>query len=49
MPYKINMDDWSHQQELDYEHIPFKCNLYHEYMNFAQSWPKNWDKQTLPW
>lgn len=32
---KLKVDDWSHVQQLDYEHIPFKCKVCHEYGHFA--------------
>ena len=32
---KLKVDDWSHIQQLDYEQIPFKCNVCHEYGHFA--------------
>ena len=38
---QINMDGWSYQQELDYEHVLFKCNTLHEYEHFAKKIPNN--------
>lgn len=32
---KVKVDEWSHIQQLDYEQIPFKCKVCHEYGNFA--------------
>jgi len=32
---KLKVDDWSHIQQLDYEQIPFKCEVCHEYGHFA--------------
>jgi hypothetical protein len=32
---KIKVDEWSHIQQLDYEQIPFKCKVCHEYGHFA--------------
>ena len=32
---KIKVDEWTHIQRLDYEQIPFKCKLCHEYGHFA--------------
>ena len=32
---KIKVDKWMHRQQLDYEHIPFKCKVCHEYGHFA--------------
>lgn len=32
---KIKVDKWTHIQQLDYEQIPFKCNVCHEYGHFS--------------
>jgi len=32
---KIKVDQWNHIQQLDYEQIPFKCKVCHEYRHFA--------------
>jgi len=32
---KLKVDDWTHIQQLDYEQIPFKCKVCHEYGHFA--------------
>jgi len=32
---KLKVDEWSHIQQLDYEQIPFKCKVCHEYGHFA--------------
>jgi len=32
---KLKVDDWCHIQQLDYEQIPFKCKVCHEYGHFA--------------
>jgi len=32
---KLKVGDWSHIQQLDYEQIPFKCKVCHEYGHFA--------------
>lgn len=32
---KLKVDDWRHIQQLDYEQIPFKCKVCHEYGHFA--------------
>jgi len=32
---KLKVDDWVHIQQLDYEQIPFKCKICHEYGHFA--------------
>ena len=37
---RINVADWSHIQELDYEQIPFKCRFCHEYGHFARNCKK---------
>lgn len=34
---KLKVDDWTHIQSLDYEQIPFKCKVCHEYDHFFQS------------
>lgn len=34
---KIKVDQWTHIQKLDYEKIPFKCKVCHEYGHFANS------------
>ena len=31
---KFKVDSWVHIQQLDYEQIPFKCKVYHEYGHF---------------
>jgi len=38
LPKAINlcMDSWVQMQEVDYDQLPFKCKLYHEYWNFAK-------------
>jgi len=37
---KIKVDQWTHIQQLDYEQIPFKCKVCHEYGHFANRCPK---------
>ena len=32
---KIKVDQWNHIQQPDYEQIPFKCKVCHEYGHFA--------------
>ena len=32
---KLKVDEWSYIQQLDYEQIPFKCKVCHEYGHFA--------------
>ena len=34
------MEGWSHLQIVDYEQIPFKCKVCHEYRHFAKSCQK---------
>ena len=36
----LTLGEWSHIQELDYEHIPFKCLRCHVYGHFTKSCPK---------
>lgn len=31
---KINVDQWTHIQQLDYKQLPFKCKVCHEYGHF---------------
>lgn len=38
---KLNLDDWTHIQKLDYEQLPFKCKSCHKYGNFAKNCPIN--------
>ena len=38
---KLKVDDWCHIQQLDYEQIPFKCKVCHEYGNFPNRCPKS--------
>jgi hypothetical protein len=37
---KLSLGEWSHIQELDYDHIPFKCLWCHAYGHFAKICPK---------
>ena len=37
---KLKVDDWTHIQQLDYEQIPFKCKVCHEYGHFANQCSK---------
>lgn len=32
---KIKVDQWTHIQQVDYEQLPFKCKVCHEYGHFA--------------
>ena len=34
---KLNVGDWSHFQELDYELLPFRFRFCHEYGHFARN------------
>ena len=36
----LNVADWSHIQELDYEQLPFKCHHCHGYGHFARNCKK---------
>ena len=36
----INMEGWSHLQAIDYDQIPFKCKMCHEYGHFSKFCPK---------
>jgi hypothetical protein len=38
---KLTLDDWNHIQNLDYEQLPFKCKVCHEYEHFSRRFPKN--------
>lgn len=38
---QLNLDGWYHIQALDYEKLPFKCNLSQEYGHVAKSRPKS--------
>ena len=38
---KLKVDDWCHIQQLDYEQIPFKCKVCHEYGHFANRCSKS--------
>jgi hypothetical protein len=33
---KLTVTDWMHIQELDYEQLPFKCRLFHDYRHFPR-------------
>jgi hypothetical protein len=37
---QLNLDSWSYIQQVDYEQIPFKCKICHEYGHFAKSCPQ---------
>jgi hypothetical protein len=45
---QIKIDDWSFQQPLDYEHIPFKCHICHDHGHFAKNFPKLQQSQPPP-
>jgi hypothetical protein len=38
---KLKLNDCIHIQKLDYEQVPLKCKMCHEYGHFARSFPKN--------
>ena len=44
---RLNVADWSHIQELDYEQLPFKCQFYHEYGHFARNCKKKIDSDPV--
>lgn len=44
----FHMDSWSHVQEVDYDQLPFKCKLYHEYEHFSKGFPKGGDSMEKP-
>jgi hypothetical protein len=37
---QIKIDEWSFQQLLGYEHIPFKCHIFDDHGHFAKNFPK---------
>jgi hypothetical protein len=38
---QLTLDNWSFLQQVDYEQLPFKCRMCHEYGHFAKSCPKS--------
>ena len=36
----LNMEGWKHLQTVDYEQIPFKCKVCHEYGHFSKTCKK---------
>ena len=42
---KINVAEWSHIQEIDYEKLPFKCLHCHEYKHFARNCKKKSEEE----
>jgi hypothetical protein len=42
---QLNLDSWTYIQQVDYEHIPFKCKICHEYGHFSKSCPQAKDTQ----
>ena len=34
------MDKWTHSQKVDYDQLPFKCKIFHDYGHFARYCPK---------
>ena len=45
----LNVADWSHTQELDYEQIPFKCRFCHGYGHFARNCKKKAENEKNQW
>ena len=45
---QLTVGEWSHIQELDYEHIPFKCLYFHVYGHFVKRCPKAKEMVTPP-
>jgi hypothetical protein len=43
LPEAINLtlDKWNYLQQVDYEQLPFKCKICHEYGHFAKHCPKS--------
>ena len=44
---KLTVADWSHVQELDYEHFFFKCRHFHGYGHFARSCKKKAEEEVV--
>lgn len=44
---KIKVDQWTYIQQLDYEQIPFKYKVCHEYSHFANRCPKKQENENL--
>ena len=44
---KLKVEDWTHIQQLDYEQIPFKCKLCHEYGHFSNRCSKLVDVENV--
>jgi hypothetical protein len=36
----ITLDNWQHVQQFDYEQLPYKYNIYHEYKHFVRNCKK---------
>ena len=49
LPEAINLKvvDWCHVQELDYEQLPFKCKVCHEYGHFSRSCKKKVEEEAI--
>lgn len=45
---KLNVDNWTHIHQLDYDQIPFKCKVRHEYSHFANRYTKLVDVENTP-
>jgi len=37
----LTLDKWTHVKHLDYEQLPFKCKIFHEYGHFENEWKTN--------
>jgi len=44
---KIKVDHWTHIQQLDYEQLPFKCKVCHEYRHFANRCSKSKSNESI--
>jgi hypothetical protein len=36
----LTLDNWKHNQPIDYEQLPFKCKSFHEYKHFSKDCKK---------
>jgi len=44
---KIKVDQWTYIQQLDYEQLPFKCKVCHEYGHFVNRCSKNKSNEAI--